>query len=679
MQIKTILDQIDIGAMALPEFQRGYVWNREQVRGLMYSLYRKHPVGSLLVWVTSTDNAEARGDQKLQPGSVKLLLDGQQRITSLYGLIRGKPPEFFDGDKQSFTGLYFNLESEIFEFYAPMKMRDDPRWVSVTEMLADDTGPVMQRLLQNQDLAPKLPAYMGRLNNVSNIKAIDLHIEEVAGEDKTVDVVVDIFNRVNSGGTKLSKGDLTLARICAQWPQARDEMKGLLAKWRKARYSFSLDWLLRGVNAVTTGESLFSAMKDVTTEEFKAGLIKTEKMIDRILNLIAGRLGLDHDRVLGSKFAIPLMARYFSQRGGKIPNQAERDRLLFWYVHTLLWGRYSGSTESVLNTDLEAIEAADATGEHDALDRLIGRLRDNRGDLRLHESDFTGSTKGNRFYPLLYLMTRVCHARDWGTGDELSGHLLGKLSSLQVHHIFPKKVLYDAGYRKRDVNAIANFTFLTQETNLEVLKRDPGEYLPHYAERTPGAIESHWIPTDPSLWRVENYHRFLAERRKLLAAAANEFLEKLVAGHMPAPLPEAETADLISRAIEYVPGGIDDDEEEARLVRCNKWAVKQGLPEGQIEYELVDSHGHQTAILDLAWPDGLQPGLTQPVCVLIDEGDDVEDAASLGGFRCFSSPWAFRKYVREEILHYGSADDGNSDSDEIATRNRLEIETSLPN
>ena len=84
MQIQTILDQIDLGAMALPEFQRGYVWNREQVRGLMYSLYRKHPVGSLLVWVTQTDNADARGDQELQAGSVKLLLDGQQRITSLY-------------------------------------------------------------------------------------------------------------------------------------------------------------------------------------------------------------------------------------------------------------------------------------------------------------------------------------------------------------------------------------------------------------------------------------------------------------------------------------------------------------------------------------------------------------------------------------------------------------------
>ena len=124
MKIQTILDQIDLGAMALPEFQRGYVWNREQVRGLMYSLYRKHPVGSLLVWVTQTDNADARGDQELQAGSVKLLLDGQQRITSLYGLMRGQPPKFFDGDKRSFTGLYFNIKDELFEFYMPTKMKD---------------------------------------------------------------------------------------------------------------------------------------------------------------------------------------------------------------------------------------------------------------------------------------------------------------------------------------------------------------------------------------------------------------------------------------------------------------------------------------------------------------------------------------------------------------------------
>jgi hypothetical protein len=100
MKIQTILDQIDLGSMALPEFQRGYVWNREQVRGLMHSLYHKHPVGSLLVWVTKTESATTRGDGDLPPGTVKLLLDGQQRMTSLYGIIRGTAPKFFEGQAQ---------------------------------------------------------------------------------------------------------------------------------------------------------------------------------------------------------------------------------------------------------------------------------------------------------------------------------------------------------------------------------------------------------------------------------------------------------------------------------------------------------------------------------------------------------------------------------------------------
>ena len=110
MKISTILDHIDSGHMALPEFQRGYVWNRDQVRGLFDSLYRRHPVGGLLVWATESKTATHRGDGPLAAGVVKLLLDGQQRMTSLYGVVRGKPPKFFDGNAQAFTGLRFHLE-----------------------------------------------------------------------------------------------------------------------------------------------------------------------------------------------------------------------------------------------------------------------------------------------------------------------------------------------------------------------------------------------------------------------------------------------------------------------------------------------------------------------------------------------------------------------------------------
>jgi len=140
VKIATVLDHIDSGHMALPEFQRGYVWNRDQVRGLFDSLYRRHPVGGLLVWATEAKTATHRGDGTLAAGIVKMLLDGQQRMTSLYGVTRGKPPKFFDGNPQIFTGLCFHLGSEAFAFFQPVKMQDDPLWIDVTSLLKGGTN-----------------------------------------------------------------------------------------------------------------------------------------------------------------------------------------------------------------------------------------------------------------------------------------------------------------------------------------------------------------------------------------------------------------------------------------------------------------------------------------------------------------------------------------------------------
>ena len=213
MKISTILDHIDSGHMALPEFQRGYVWSRKQVRELFDSLYRRHPVGGLLVWATQSNEAEHRGEGQLAAGVVKLLLDGQQRITSLYGVARGRPPEFFDGNAQAFEGLYFHVDEEIFAFYQPSRMKGNPLWIDVSELMQKGTSrDFIDRLLALSEDTTRLGDFMDRLSKLNSIKDIDLHVDEVTGTDKSLDIVVDIFNRVNSGGTKLSKGDLALAR-----------------------------------------------------------------------------------------------------------------------------------------------------------------------------------------------------------------------------------------------------------------------------------------------------------------------------------------------------------------------------------------------------------------------------------------------------------------------------------
>jgi len=642
MKIATILDQIDLGTIALPHFQRGFVWNRDQVKGLINSLYRRFPIGSLLIWVTPSEGAPARGDGPIAPGVVNLLLDGQQRITTLYGIIRGKPPKFFEGDAKAFTGLYFHVEDEVFEFYMPIKMKDDPLWVNVTELMQKGAATFFGSLLPKLDTDEKRTRCLARLNAIDQIKEIELYDEKITGADKSVDVVVDIFNRINSGGTKLSKGDLALAKICAAWPEAREEMRNKLAKWNRAGFQFTLEWLLRNVTAILTGEAYFESLKNVTTGQFQSGLVEAEKRIDALLNLIASRLGLDHDRVLGGRGAIPLMSRYLSQHGEKHPDHVERDKLLYWYVHTFLWGRYAGSTESVLAQDLGIIK--DKAG---ALDRLIENLRKTRGDLTIKEQDVSGWSTGARFYPLLYLLTRVGGAKDWGSGVELSSFMLGKLSALQVHHIFPKAVLYEKGYERSEVNAVANFTFQTQETNLWIGKKLPEKYFEEVAAKHPGALESHWIPMDKTLWKPERYRDFLKERRILFAQAANDFLESLLHGRVP----ESKiVADITLREAVTVPSKPVSDEEEEIILECAIWVENQGLPAAEIEYELCDEAGTVLAVLDLAWPEGMQPGLSKPVALILDGDKEVKQILNQKGFLYFTNVDKLKEYVQREII-----------------------------
>lgn len=647
MKISTILDHIDSGHMALPEFQRGYVWNRDQVRGLMQSLYRRYPVGSLLVWATKSDDAEYRGDQPVAAGIVKLLLDGQQRMTSLYGIVRGKPPKFFDGNTKAFTGLRFHLDSEEFSFYQPVKMKGDLLWIDVSDLMSSGLDKYITSLSSMQGLQFSIGEYVRRLNSILNIAQVDLHIEEVTGEDKTIDVVVDIFNRVNSGGTKLSQGDLALAKICAESPTARDRMKSALKRWHGAGYRFNLDWLLRNVNTVVTGEAKFTAMHNLDSKTFEQGLVRAEKAIDYMLNAISGRLGLDHDRVFFSRFAMPLMAHYLDRLGGRFEDETARDRLLYWYLTGGMWGRYSTSTESTLNRDLAAVEELKGS-----LDRLIGELRLWKGDLRVFAAHFSGWSTGARFYPVLYLLTRVGEARDWDSGLPLKHGMLGKMASLEVHHIFPKKILYETQHHRREVNAVANFCFLRKDTNLRISASRPEEYFPRIAARYPGALESQWIPMDDLLWKVENYRDFLETRRQLLADAANKFLEQLCPEHLEAPdlMPTATVAGG-QTATPDVAGGVESQDEEQALADVAEWIAKRGLPEGQYLFELTDPEtGTALAILDLAWPDGLQTELSEPVALLINEEPEVVATASAQGYKCFTRVRRFKHYVKQKIL-----------------------------
>jgi len=650
VKISTILGYIDYGDMTLPEFQRGYVWNRSQVRGLFSSLYRGYPVGSLLIWTTEVPPSLRRDDSEI-PGVVRLLLDGQQRITSIYGVMRGKPPAFFQGNERAFRDLYFDLRSETFEFYGPVKMRGDRLWINVTELYQRGIEEMMSTIASPEDSFATTLEYSTRLGRIYDIQQRVMHIEEIMGSERTIDEVVDIFNRVNSGGTKLSKADLALARIAADRPAARNELRTVLAKWERAGYSFKIDWLLRGVTAVVTKQARFSGLVDVESEAFAHGIRRTERALDFMLNLISDRLGLDHDRVLGGRYALPVIAPFVDEHGGSISDDALQRKILYWYVNSFMWGRYSGSTETKMQRDLEALEQS-------GVDGLIEELRLARTSLEVRPEDLDAWSTGARLYPVLYMMTRVGGARDLVSGLSLAAGMLGQQSSLQVHHVFPKKLLYEAGYKRPQVNALANFSFLTAVSNQSIGARRPREYLAEVAARHPGVLASQWIPEDPALWEIDRYLDFLQARRELMARAVNDFLARLLEEDeaLPEVVPGAQSV-----APSY------EDEESADVSRILGLVKALGLQQPEVDFEVVDREtGEILALADVVWPLGVQEGLTEPVAFLAEADAEAESRLGELGYRFFTSLERLVWYL-EELVGVDIDGDGELGEPDAAT------------
>ena len=237
----------------------------------------------------------------------------------------------------------------------------------------------------------------------------------------------------------------------------------------------------------------------------------------------------------------------------------------------------------------------------------------------------------------------MAEAKDFGTGMVLSKHLLGANSTLDVHHIFPKAQLYKKKRARSEVNALANLCFLTKDTNIKISDRLPEDYFPEIEEKHPGALASQWIPADKTLWKIENYFDFLEERKRLLAEEFNSRMKELLHGDDRWLEPISTT----QKVVEIIEGSIEEIEDEEHLLEeLNRWVMEQGIKPGVLSYDFSDPDtGEQKAVFDLAWPEGIQAQLSQPIAVLLNEPAEVIAIASQAGYQCFTDIPSFKLYI----------------------------------
>lgn len=526
--IEALIAEIQKGQLILPEFQRGYVWNRSAVRSFVSSLYRGYPTGSFLIWKTP-EPGKIRGGGELDSDAkfFELILDGQQRLTSIFTVITGEPPPFYEGETLFFD-LYFNLLDETFGYWKKITMQGKPEWIPVTTFFKEGFAHFLEsRIKDDAEVRDLYLANLGRLKNLDAIRSYGYYVRTLT--EPTMDRVVEIFNLVNSAGTPLSKSDLALAHICASWPEARETFRKVQRRLADHGFPLDLDFFTRATSVVATDSALYEPLYKTPVSDVQAAWKKVERVLEYLVNVFRADAFIDSSSTLPSDFPVIPLVAYLAKNEGKFTGEHDKFDFLHWFYAALMWGRYSGSAETKLNADVGVV------GTEDAPAKLRDKLLQERGRIKVEPRDIERRGANSTLYPMTYIMMRANGARDWFNGQPLYAKNVGAVYGLERHHIFPQAVLYGGGYSSSDrvhkqmVNEIANLAFLTKQANIKISAADPLAYLKAIKRRDPRALEAQFIPMDESLWTVEKFPEFLAARRALIAKGINAFMDGLLA------------------------------------------------------------------------------------------------------------------------------------------------------
>ncbi|MCY3851484.1 MAG: DUF262 domain-containing protein [Acidimicrobiaceae bacterium] len=506
------------GQIHIPDFQRPWVWNKKQVRDLFMSLYHKYPVGEMVFW-PSRENGEQ-------------LIDGRQRLTALYSVIRDQRPPWMNETPSEFEQpLWFNVVDEEFA-YLSGKFSGDACWLRVSDAFVDAD------FLDRFDSEAASRASSGRVSHAKvveriarlmNIREANIN-KEVLPENLEVDQAVDVFEILNRAGTKVREADLVVARLSLVWPGVRESLDKAMGGWEQSGFVVPPEAVLRCLSAVcsdTVGyEGLYGPKGDrgPSEETLIDKFRELAAATDLVLTKLRDRLGLSQaKRTELNRGYVPVV--YAAQRcaAGDLP-QIDLDTMIGWWQLSNLHDHWSSDVRNRLGHAITVL--CDGKG----VAQLVGLLGKPGRSLKLEPVDFRMKRKpASAHYKLLLAMTKRCGAKDLPSGESLSFDHIGENVELQAHHIFPKAYLANQrGVREEEIDQLANIAFITKTKNLKIGSKSPAEYLGELADDNLENLRSQWIPTDSELWRPSAYSKFLEQRSRLLAERANEFLQGLL-------------------------------------------------------------------------------------------------------------------------------------------------------
>ncbi len=478
-----LIHSIDMGQIGLPEIQRPFVWPNAKVRDLFDSMYKGFPVGYLLFWVNGAGDGHRQiGVGTKQKAPHLLIVDGQQRLTSLYAVIQGVQVVREDY-RQEYIPIAFNPLIEKF-VVADAAIQKDPEYLQdISRIWSHESGifgvveDYLNRLKASRDVgADEVKAVQKAINNLDNIQSYPftaLEISSTADEEQ----VAEIFVRVNSKGTALNQANFILTLMSVFWDFGRKELEDFSRASRvpvvsgPSPFNYFIqpdpDQLLRvdvgvGFRRARLGYAyLILRGKDLETGQFsderreqQFAILQTAQ--DKVLDLqnwheflkAIRQAGYNSGQMISSSNA--LLYAYVFYLIGKydyhVDHHILRGVIARWFFMTALTSRYSGSFESVMEQDLSRLRDASGADEFVALlNRIItDTFTEDYWNITLANALNTSSSRTPSlfaYYAALILLKAPVLLSNLLAADLLDPAIKAKKSAIERHHLFPNTTL----------------------------------------------------------------------------------------------------------------------------------------------------------------------------------------------------------------------------------------------
>ena len=541
--VSLINNEEEQGGLWLPNIQRYFIWSKEQIERLFDSIMREYPIGNFLIWKTREPVKMRKFIDNYRDGlkltdfyvpkneKIKLLvLDGQQRLQSLFIALKGS----YNGDE-----LYFNVLSgkeerdDIkfeFKFINPTKADISQGWVKVKDIVYDNReyDEIAESIVEKIEIKRPLLSLSDeekrliRKNILKLIKEFrdkeNIAYTELDSVDNpeiyTLNDVVEIFIRANSGGTPLSKSDLMFSLLTANWEEVEEDLTNFLEELNGTAFAFGRDFILKTSLILIGAGAKYDVMKfrkEKNLKELQNNWDEIKKSIKEIKDFLCKYTFIRDDKALPSYLAlIPLI--YFNYKYPEKWKQANKEELAKWLTRVLLTGAFSGSSDTLLDALIRKI---DERGDFD-IGTINAEIMNRGRTISISEDSLLDTYYGDK---KLYLIFALWY-QDVNFKPAYEGNLPW------VDHIFPqsklkeiKEINPETGrkimkYKWWDRDQIANLMLLSAEENRDEKKdKSPQEWL---RDKDDEYFEIHLIPKDRELWRIENFEKFIEERKKLI-------------------------------------------------------------------------------------------------------------------------------------------------------------------